>query len=67
MGHSVHNVDIRKLLSHTTPYTLYHQLKLGFIREEHTLPACQWPSKEIKGKFWHKLTLLNELFYSSLK
>jgi hypothetical protein len=32
MGHSVHNVDIRKRLAHTTPYR-------GLIREEHTSPA----------------------------
>jgi hypothetical protein len=50
IGHSVHNVDIRKQLAHTTPYyslsTIYPvQLKPGFIREEHTSPACQWPLK----------------------
>ena len=32
-----------------SPYTLSAicpvQLKLGLIREEHTSPACQWPSK----------------------
>ena len=49
MGHSVHIVDISKLLNHMTLYTLSAlcpvQLKPGFIREEHTSQACQWPSK----------------------
>jgi hypothetical protein len=49
MGHSVYNIDIRKPLVYTAPYTLSAicpvQLKLGFICKEHTSSACQWPSK----------------------
>ncbi len=42
MGHSNHNVDISKPLTHTTPCTV--QWKLGFIHDENTSPKCQMPS-----------------------
>ncbi len=45
---TIHSVDISKLLTHTTPYTLSAfcpvQWKPGFIREENTSPKCQTPS-----------------------
>ncbi|XP_070400532.1 TRAF family member-associated NF-kappa-B activator isoform X7 [Nothobranchius furzeri] len=48
MGHSIHNIDISKALTHTTPHTLSaicpEQCKPRFIREENTCPMCQTPS-----------------------
>ncbi len=48
MGHSIHNIDISKPLTHTMPYTLSVicpvQWKPGLIREENTSPKCQTPS-----------------------
>ena len=48
MGHSIHNIDVSKPLTHTTPHTLSaicpEQWKPGFIHEENTSPTCQTPS-----------------------
>ncbi len=43
MGHSIHNVDISKLLTHTTAICPV-EWKPGFIREVNTSPECQMPS-----------------------
>uniref|UniRef100_A0A3P9MKV6 E3 ubiquitin/ISG15 ligase TRIM25-like n=1 Tax=Oryzias latipes TaxID=8090 RepID=A0A3P9MKV6_ORYLA len=44
MGYSIHNIDIRKPLTNTTPHTLSaicpEQCKQGFIREENTSPTA---------------------------
>ncbi len=45
MGHSIHNVDISKPLTHTTLSAICPgQKKPGFIREENTSPKWQMPS-----------------------
>ncbi len=48
MSHLIHNADMSKPLTHTTPYTLSTicpvQWKPGFIHEENTSTKCQTPS-----------------------
>ncbi|XP_070410420.1 uncharacterized protein [Nothobranchius furzeri] len=47
MGHSIHNIDISKLLIRMTPHTLSaicpEQCKPRFNREDNTSPTCQTP------------------------
>ncbi len=49
MGHSIHNVDISKLLTHTMPCTLSAicpvQWKPGFIREEDAIKCEHLPTQ----------------------
>uniref|UniRef100_A0A146PWK5 Uncharacterized protein n=1 Tax=Fundulus heteroclitus TaxID=8078 RepID=A0A146PWK5_FUNHE len=48
MGHTIHNINIRKPLTHTMPHTLSaicpEQCKPGFIHEENTSPTCRTPA-----------------------
>ncbi|XP_070408551.1 uncharacterized protein [Nothobranchius furzeri] len=52
MGHSIHNIDISKALTHSTSHTLSaicpEQCKPRFIHEENTSPTCQTPSNFIR-------------------
>nr|XP_054606326.1 uncharacterized protein LOC129166834 [Nothobranchius furzeri] len=69
MGHSIHNIDTSKALTHTTPHSLSaicpEQCKPRFIREENTSPTCQTPSnvsicplKSVTATSWSQVKIL---------